>query len=420
MTSYTQSVFFTWGHLPGIKLSLLLLLLAFPLLYCFYWDAFESSGVVQMKGVWKRLPYGKRIRASATVAAYALLLLAGIPQTGLLQSLDFLDWAADLYLRLEPLQAIGVLLAALYARVLHGSRYEYLQPINFVTRLLIFLSVFSTLLVGQIPLVWYNVLWFLLVGVIFAWLELAALRPPPVGLPTTKNLFDPVAAYDGLLPLRQAQADKLVNIIRSQNSSGTSICVSGPWGCGKTSLMLGALDKLRCEGDSRSNEVLFIRALELDTLTALFTYVFGRIKAMLKERGAYVGAGSECQKLLASAGGLITNERITSLLEWKLFHTAEDYRSQHDQLEQLICEVFKDDKLIIVVDDIERCAPKKALEFLFFIKEFAVMRCCIAVFLTDYEHLPNPTGGRLPTHHRTFMTSSSITGSILRRFPHLM
>ena len=393
MTSYTQSVFFTWGHLPGIKLSLLLLLLAFPLLYCFYWDAFESSGVVQMKGVWKRLPYGKLIRVSATVAAYALLLLAGIPQTGLLQSLDFLDWAADLYLRLEPLQAIGVLLAALYARVLHGSRYEYLQTINFVTRLPIFLSVFSTLLVGQIPLVWYNVLWFLLVGVIFAWLELAALRPPPVGLPTTKNLFDPVAAYDGLLPLRQAQADKLVNIIRSQNSSGTSICVSGPWGCGKTSLMLGALDKLRCEGDSRSNEVLFIRALELDTLTALFTYVFGRIKAMLKERGAYVGAGSECQKLLASAGGLITNERITSLLEWKLFHTAEDYRSQHDQLEQLICEVFKDDKLIIVVDDIERCAPKKALEFLFFIKEFAVMRCCIAVFLTDYEHLPNPTGG---------------------------
>lgn len=89
MTSYTQSVFFTWGHLPGIKLSLLLLLLAFPLLYCFYWDAFESSGVVQMKGVWKRLPYGKRIRASATVAAYALLLLAGIPQTGLLQSLAF-------------------------------------------------------------------------------------------------------------------------------------------------------------------------------------------------------------------------------------------------------------------------------------------------------------------------------------------
>ena len=66
--------------------------------------------------------------------------------------------------------------------------------------------------------------------------------------------------------------------------------------------MLGALDKLRCEGDSRSDEVLFIRALELDTLTALFTYVFGRIKAMLKERGAYVGAGSECQKLLASAG----------------------------------------------------------------------------------------------------------------------
>ena len=179
MTSYTQSVFFTWGHLPGIKLSLLLLLLAFPLLYCFYWDAFESSGVVQMKGVWKRLPYGKRIRVSATVAAYALLLLAGIPQTGLLQSLDFLDWAADFYLRLEPLQAIGVLLAALYARVLHGSRYEYLQTINFVTRLPIFLSVFSTLLVGQIPLVWYNVLWFLLVGVIFAWLELAALRPPP-------------------------------------------------------------------------------------------------------------------------------------------------------------------------------------------------------------------------------------------------
>lgn len=48
---------------------------------------------------------------------------------------------------------------------------------------------------------------------------------------------------------------------------------------------------------------------------------------------------------------------------------------------------YKNGKLIVIVDDIERCDRNTAREYLFLIKEVATMKGCISVFVTDYDML---------------------------------
>lgn len=134
--------------------------------------------------------------------------------------------------------------------------------------------------------------------------------------------------------------------------------------------------------------------MELDSLSSLFHYLFSRIREILKNRGAYVGPGSEYRRLIASAGGVISNQEWSTVLEKQLFTSEDDYRSQRNRLESLMEKALGKNKLIIIVDDIERCAPEKAREFLYFIKEIATMRCCISIFITDDSHLLAPDNAK--------------------------
>lgn len=267
---------------------------------------------------------------------------------------------------------------------IRGSQREYLNVLNATMRILIFVSVASSFLVNQWnPWKWYNVLWILTMGGLLLWLKLLSLNKTE-GTKTPPNLFDAVTTYDDLFPLRKNQADELCRIMRNQDSRGISICVTGQWGIGKTSLVEGACNQLRKLQNTTGNNVdnqtpdvvgseathyefIFIRALELDSLSSLFHYLFSRIREILKNRGAYVGPGSEYRRLIASAGGLISNTEWSAVLENKLFPSEDDYRSQRNRLESLMEKALGKDKLIIIVDDIERCAPEKARDFLCFL-----------------------------------------------------
>ena len=173
----------------------------------------------------------------------------------------------------------------------------------------------------------------------------------------------------------------------------------------KTSLVFGACDLLQnpakedtsngqknSKADRKANyEFIVLRALELDNLSSLFRYLFTRIREILRSRGAYVGPGSEYRKLITSIGGLISSAQLPAVLERQLFPAEEDYRSQRERLETLMEEVLgRTDKLLIIVDDIERCEPEKAREFLYFVKEIATMKCCVSIFITDDNSLPLP------------------------------
>ena len=384
-----HDVFFCPGSRPGMKYSLILLLLFFVLMLIFQWEVSRSRPKCGPKAFWRSLSVGGRRSVVVTAATYGILLLTGLLPKGPLYGLGFLRGSAELFLSVEPLLSICVTLLAAGSRLIRGSRREYLNTVNAAARLLIFLSVASSLLTLQIPLSWYNILWFVVVGTILTVLKTFSLELPPE--PVAKgSLYAPVTAYESLFLPRQRQADELCQLISGSESGGISICVAGSWGSGKSSLVMGVYDRLRHGEHAKGYEFIFIRALELDSLESLFRYLFARIKEILRARGAYVGPGSEYQRLISSAGGVIANEQISSIVERRLFPAEKDYRRQRQRLEALMAAVLGDDRVVIVVDDIERCAPEKAREFLYFVKEIATMRCCVSVFVTDDTRLPRP------------------------------
>ena len=209
-----------------------------------------------------------------------------------------------------------------------------------------------------------------------------------------RNKLSPIAKYEDLYESRHHQATKLIDIIKSKESDcGYSICISGEWGSGKTSFINCVLNKLAYENNKKcdlSIAEIRINAMELDSLSSLVNYLFERIKNILKENNIYVGLNSEYQDLVSSLMGIVTTDSTANFIKNKLFPKS-DYRENLSNLNQLILTHLKNKKILIVVDDLERCTKEKSLEFLLFIKEIAMLNRCVVIFLTDYDKLKNQT-----------------------------
>lgn len=202
-----------------------------------------------------------------------------------------------------------------------------------------------------------------------------------------KGRFDSIIKSRELYPSRQSQMYELISIIKSEESdNGYTICISSEWGSGKTSFINAVLDEFVINTDLNYKvEEIRLNAMELDDTKSLLNYLFGRIKEILKSNGIYVGINSEYQELIISFLGTAVNETTGNFIKNK-FSAISDYREKLSSLSRLI-ESELDEKIIIVIDDLERCQKDKIKDFLYFIKEISVIHRCITVFLTDYNQL---------------------------------
>ena len=66
---------------------------------------------------------------------------------------------------------------------------------------------------------------------------------------------------------------------------------------------------------------------------------------------------------------------------------ASDYRNQKIVLNEIFEKAFKEQKLVIIVDDLERCIVEKAKQYLQFIKEISTFPRTMVIFLADYQKL---------------------------------
>ncbi len=233
---------------------------------------------------------------------------------------------------------------------------------------------------------WFN--WFgeFLLGIIFVVLSKVKIKFAKANTPL-KNIHDAVDRYDSLFSARKYQANEIVNIITSDISeSGYSICVTGEWGTGKTSLINGVYNKAK-QIDGFSLYEIRINSLELDDSISLINYFFIRIEEILKTNGIYTGIASEYKELLASISGTIVSKNASDFVLKKLNKGNSDYRENIKKLSKLIFDNLRKSRILIIIDDIERCSPEKAKSYLFLMKEFAMMNCCIAIFLADIDEL---------------------------------
>lgn len=201
------------------------------------------------------------------------------------------------------------------------------------------------------------------------------------------NPFEPINKVEKLFPSRRSQMNELISIIKSQISdNGYTICISSEWGSGKTSFINAVLDEFKTNNNLNYKvDEIRINAMELDDTESLLNYLFGRIKEILKSNGIYVGINSEYQELIVSFLETATNETTGNFIRNK-FLSISDYREKLLGLSRLI-ENELDEKIVIVIDDLERCQKDKIKEFLYFIKEISVIHRCIIVFLTDCNKL---------------------------------
>ena len=201
-----------------------------------------------------------------------------------------------------------------------------------------------------------------------------------------KNPFLPIDDDCNLYDSRKQQLKRIVNIINNDElvGDGVSICLSGKWGSGKTSFVNSVISKIK--KDDVQFEEIRINALELEDKDELIKYYASSIKNVLKDNNAYVGIKSEYSALIQSFVKLSAGEGLANSVIEK-FDNSTDYRTVKTELNNLINKVMENKRLIIIVDDLDRCSDKKVLEFIFFVKEFATLNRCVSIFLVDAERL---------------------------------
>lgn len=199
----------------------------------------------------------------------------------------------------------------------------------------------------------------------------------------------PIDKYVLLFDNRKSQCDLVVKIIENEKiiSDGYSICISGEWGSGKTSFIEAVLDKLKSGNQEKVDySVIRINALELENINTLIEYYFKALKNILDEKGAYSGFKSEYKEMVNSFLKIASHDSIADYVTNKLY-PQNDYRKSIEELDKLIKDVMKDERIIIVVDDIDRCSDEKATETMFFVKEIATRSNCVSFFLVEYNKL---------------------------------
>lgn len=198
----------------------------------------------------------------------------------------------------------------------------------------------------------------------------------------SKNSYAPITNDANLFKSRKSQQNYLFNLIKENDFSdeGLSICITGKWGSGKTSFVNTTLDRLNA--NNIKFEEIRINALELEETSELIKYYFTRIKEILKNNNIYIGIKSEYKSLMNSLIDSATTEGISDII-MSCFEEKEDYRNMIAKISELLNDALPDSRIIIVVDDIERCSNNKIKQLLFFIKEVATMKKCVSLFLVD-------------------------------------
>lgn len=293
------------------------------------------------------------------------------------------------YSEYEPIIAVGIFCFLCSALLTEKNRDKHIEVANKILQFMLPISVGIGLFERTIDLhFWPN--WIVIILAYVVYFALLVMDSEMVGEESTLRMqsydisYNPVEKVEQLFPQHKAQAGRIASIISDPSSDPISICLSGEWGKGKTSVVNGVENLF----DGNENYAFIrINAMELDNKNTLLNYFMGEVKSCLKERGVYVGVASEYAEFLASMVGAVTTSSIGSLFQNRIFGGEKDYREQKRKLEKLLVAALGEGKLVLIIDDIERCQADVARDYLFLIKEVATMKNCVSIFVTDYNVL---------------------------------
>lgn len=367
----------------------------------------KKKGILKIELIkFQKLTKGSKNKAITSIIGFAVFIFSCINLPEFFGEGNTIIKISETYLKFETLVFILLFVFLCTAFLNNTNRETHIKAANCIFRYLIWVSLGTGILFGQIDYTyWKNVVvivcsWIL--NSTFFFIEINSI-PGSIDNPAKFDLISYVAAKSikELFPSHKEQAEDIVNIITKSSADPFSICLSGEWGAGKTSVINGVAEILN-NAEENPYDIIYINALEIDNKKTLLTYLMAQIREKLKARGVYVGINSEYKEFVSSFAGTLTSSAIGTFLQKKLTNN-DDYREQKEALEKVLERVYQNGKLVVIVDDIERCDRKIAREYLFLIKEVATMRSCVSLFVTDYDML-----NKLVSNEKTENSSSDF------------
>jgi hypothetical protein len=198
----------------------------------------------------------------------------------------------------------------------------------------------------------------------------------------------PVNYYRDLFPTRKKEFIRIYNFLEGlETEDPYAISISGSWGEGKTSFTNALRNQFKNEG----NEVIYIQPMVLDTREKLLIYVFDLLEGMLNENQIYTGKGSPYKKYFDLVLKFVNDKAVTNFTAFFDIFPEEkqkDLRELKDELEINIEKlVFKNKRIYLIVDDLDRVEKETIYNTLTFIKEIVDFKKITVIFLADYRHL---------------------------------
>ena len=371
---------------PALIISVIYLLILSILLISSQKSCTLRIGLVKFHGLAK----GDKNKMILSMVGYVVFIFSCINLPMFLGEENIIIKISETYLQFESLIFILMLVFLCTAFLNNTNRETHIKASNCFFHYLIWVSLCTGILSGQIDYTYWKNMFVItcawILNGMFFFVDIIPIQKP-IDNPAKFDLipYGAVKSTDELFPSHREQAEDIASIVSSSSSDPFSICLSGEWGTGKTSVINGTVNLLK-EIDENSYDIIYINALELDNKKTVLTYLMSQIKDKLKSRGVYVGINSEYKEFVSSFAGALTSGAIGTFLQKKLA-SDDDYRAQKKKLEEVIERTYKTGKLIVIVDDIERCDRNAAREYLFLIKEVATMRSCVSIFVTDYDML---------------------------------
>ena len=196
---------------------------------------------------------------------------------------------------------------------------------------------------------------------------------------TSLRMHSDKPATDGLNFEFNKHAKHIVDFIIDKKIPSTfSIGIDGEWGDGKTTL----LNKIKTLLEENEETVIKFDAWKYEKLNIVSAF-YQEIERTLQKK-------YDTKEILATITTIIADEALRSYSGISLTRIIDKYKKFSDVVETIpekISKLIEDDKLIILIDDLDRCSVDNMLEILESVKMFLNVNNVIFIIAADMSKL---------------------------------
>ncbi|MGG1073781.1 P-loop NTPase fold protein [Priestia megaterium] len=206
---------------------------------------------------------------------------------------------------------------------------------------------------------------------------------------TTSEASDvPIKYFDHLFPTRKKEFLRIYDYLQNIDTIDPyAIAISANWGEGKTSLINALHERLKNE----NNEVIYLQPMILDTREKLLEYVFSQLETILINHKIYTGKGSPYKRYFELLMRFVNYKKVINFSDFfDVFPEDQkaDLRELKNNLEKSIEKIATENqKIYIIVDDLDRVENETIYSTLTFIKEIVDLKRVTVLFLIDYKNI---------------------------------